>query len=77
MKLVLVTRQGCHLCDDALAVLRQLGHEPELVDVDSDERLFRLYDWRVPVVLRDGHVIAEGRITRDQLLGAVGEDPEG
>lgn len=73
MKLVLVTRQGCHLCEDALALLRQLGHEPDLADVDADDRLFQLYDWRVPVVLRDGEVIAEGRISREQLLRTVGE----
>ena len=73
MKLVLVTRQGCHLCDRALELLHELGHEPDLVDVDSDERLYQLYDWRVPVLLRDGQVIAEGRIGRDQLLGALGK----
>lgn len=75
MKLALVTRDGCHLCDDALELLRQLGHVPQLLDVDADDRLFALYDWRVPVLLRDGHVIAEGRITRDQLLQMLGEEP--
>ena len=74
MSLVLVTRQGCHLCDDALSLLRSLGHEPQLVDVDSDDRLHDLYDWRVPVVLLDDRVIAEGRITRDQLLKTVGRE---
>lgn len=72
MTLVLVTRQGCHLCDTALELLRSLGHEPELADVDSDDRLHDLYDWRVPVVLLDGRVVAEGRITRDKLARAVG-----
>jgi predicted thioredoxin/glutaredoxin len=67
VELVLVTRQGCHLCDQALALLRELGHDPQLADVDADDELFRLYDWRVPVVLADGVVIAEGRITRNQL----------
>jgi glutaredoxin len=67
VELVLVTRQGCHLCDDALALLRELGHEPHLADVDADEELFRLYDWRVPVVLANGDVIAEGNITRGPL----------
>ena len=70
-----MTRQGCHLCDEALELLRQLGHEPELVDVDSDRQLFELYDWRVPVLMRDGQVIAEGRISREQLARTVGEDP--
>ena len=73
MSLVLVTRQGCHLCDEALALLRDLGHEPELVDVDSDDRLHDLYDWRVPVVVVDGRVVAEGKITRRQLELAVGK----
>ena len=70
MQVVLVTRQGCHLCDQALALLQGLGLHPELRDVDADDELFRLYDWRVPVVLADGVVVAEGKVTRDQLLGS-------
>ena len=73
MSLVLVTRQGCHLCDDALAYLRELGHEPQLADVDADDRLHDLYDWRVPVVLLDNRVVAEGKITREQLEKVVGK----
>ena len=71
MELVLVTRQGCHLCDQALALLRELGHEPHLADVDADEELFRLYDWRVPVVLADGAVVAEGKIKAQALEEAL------
>ena len=69
---VLVTRKGCHLCDDALRLLHELGIEPQLADVDADDRLFQLYDWRVPVVLVEGVPVAEGRITRDQLQSALG-----
>jgi len=72
VRLVLVTRQGCHLCDEALSLLRSLGHDPELVDVDADDRLHDLYDWRVPVLLVDDRVVAEGRITAEQLARAVG-----
>jgi predicted thioredoxin/glutaredoxin len=67
MRVVLVTRKGCHLCDQALSVLHELGCEPELADVDADDELFRLYDWRVPVVLVDGAVAAEGKIDREVL----------
>lgn len=74
MRLVLITRHGCHLCDQALELLRSLGHHPLLADVDSDDRLHDLYDWRVPVVLLDDQIIAEGKITRDQLAKALGED---
>ena len=71
MRLVLVTRQGCHLCDEALSVLRSMGREPELADVDADDRLHDLYDWRVPVVLVDDRVVSEGKITREQLERAL------
>lgn len=71
MKIVLVTRQDCHLCDEALTSLRSLGVEPELRDVDADPGLHALYDWRVPVVMLDGRVIAEGRIDRDALRKAI------
>jgi predicted thioredoxin/glutaredoxin len=67
MGVVLVTRKGCHLCDEALGLIRELGVEPELADIDADESLFQLYDWRVPVVLVGGQVVAEGRIDRDLL----------
>lgn len=78
MEVVLVTRQGCHLCDQALALLRALGIDPRLADVDTDDELFRLYDWRVPVVLADNAVVAEGRITKQQLekaLNRSGREP--
>jgi len=50
-----------------------MGHEPELADVDADDRLHDLYDWRVPVVLVDERVVAEGKITRQQLESVVGK----
>jgi len=67
VRVVLVTRAGCHLCDEALGLLRELGIDPELADVDADDQLFNLYDWRVPVILADDAVVAEGKITRQQV----------
>jgi len=71
VRIVLVTRQGCHLCDEALRLLEDLGVRPELADVDADDELHRLYDFRVPVVLVDGAVVAEGRVRRDRLGAAL------
>lgn len=71
MRVVLVTRQGCHLCDEALGLLRELGHEPELLDADADDAAHALYDWRVPVVLVDNRVVAEGRVNADALRKAL------
>jgi predicted thioredoxin/glutaredoxin len=71
VKVLLVTRDGCHLCDEALSLLRDLGLHPELADVDADDELHRLYDFRVPVVLLDGAVVAEGKINRGLLETAL------
>ena len=62
-----MTRKGCHLCDQALSLLQELDVQPEVADVDADDELFRLYDWRVPVVLVDGVVAAEGKIEKATL----------
>lgn len=71
MDVELVTRQGCHLCEDALRLLRELGLEPRQRDVDGDAELSRLYDFRVPVVLVDGRVVGEGRLDREALTRAL------
>jgi glutaredoxin len=71
VEIVLVTRQGCHLCEEALAALRSLGVEPELRDVDMDDRLHDQYDFRVPVVLVDGRVVGEGKVRPEQLRRAL------
>ena len=44
------------------------GVEVTLRDVDADPELFRLYDFRVPVILLDGRVVAEGRIDSNALV---------
>ena len=75
MRLVLVTRPGCHLCEQVLTHLRALGHEPMLADVDADDHLHHLYDWRVPVLLKDDAVVAEGKITLEHLEKTVGKGP--
>lgn len=62
-----MTRSGCHLCEEAAAELRAAGIAYRPLDVDSDPELVRLYDFRVPVVLRDGRVLIEGRIDRAAL----------
>ena len=71
MTVELVTREGCHLCEEALGLLHELGVEPVLRDVDADPELFGLYDFRVPVVLQDGRVVGEGRLDRKRLTRAL------
>jgi hypothetical protein len=58
MDLVLYSTAGCHLCEEAEALLRaERAARPallwEVVDIASDDRLFAAYGWHIPV-LRDG-----------------------
>ena len=58
----LYTREGCHLCEQALADLQQLRqrvpHELQLVDITSDAQLMRVYGERIPVVSVGGREYA-------------------
>jgi glutaredoxin len=51
-------RPGCHLCDDARAVLERIRADApfalEEIDIESDDRLLARYLERIPVVALDG-----------------------
>ncbi|NOX55165.1 MAG: glutaredoxin family protein [Planctomycetes bacterium] len=68
--LVLYTRQSCHLCDEAKALLRKHAeYLPPLEEVDVDESpdLVAQYGDCVPVVVIDGKVRFRGRIDETLL----------
>lgn len=71
MAIELVGRSGCGLCDEARATLRALGLDFEELDVDDDPYLNQVFTDRVPVVLVDGRVAAEGRIHAASLVQAL------
>jgi glutaredoxin len=58
------TREGCHLCHDAIALLVRNGLTPKLVDIDADPALRQRYNECVPVVEIDG---------RERFRGCVNE----
>ena len=81
-QLVLYSRPGCHLCEEALEELVALhgeGYRFELleVDIESDETLLRRLLERIPVLELNGEIVAE--LTVDQTsvrarLDTVGAD---
>jgi glutaredoxin len=58
----LYTRSGCHLCDDAHALLMRYGLRPDLIDIDADDALRQRFNHCVPVVVIDGKERFRGRI---------------
>jgi hypothetical protein len=73
VRLTLVHRQDCELCDQMVAELSALGRREalppvDLVDVDADAELQRRHGLQVPVLLLDGTVVCRQRLDAPELL---------
>jgi glutaredoxin len=64
-------RPGCHLCDDALAVLERIrADQPfalETVNIEDDDALLRAYLERIPVVTIDGEAVYDYYVDEQDL----------
>lgn len=75
---VLHTKEGCHLCDDAAALLHQYREwipEPQLVDIESHPMLLEQFSTCVPVVVLDGKIRFRGRIQETLLQRLIEGTP--
>lgn len=74
-QVTLYAKPGCHLCDDARALLAAASREHALsiqeVDITRDPTLFRAYDIRIPVIMIDGAIEIEAPITPRLLRDAL------
>ena len=68
IQLMLLSRPGCHLCDEMRrevdALLGDRPHEWNVVDVDSDADLALRYGDSIPVLFVNGHLFAKIRLPR-------------
>ena len=71
-QVVLYSRPGCHLCEDAKAVLAQVRARVEFdlreVDISDDPDLFEEHKWHIPVIEIDGRSAFKLRVTHGALL---------
>ncbi len=75
--LVVLSRDGCHLCEQMLLELAELeraGRVPPatVLDVDSDPALARQWGLKVPVLLLDGSAICHYTLNSNELLRLIG-----
>ena len=74
-RVTLITRAGCHLCDEASAVLRRLSAELGFgyseLDVDADPAMRAEYSDHVPVILVDGREHGYWRVEEPRLRKAL------
>ena len=72
---ILYGREGCCLCEDALAVLervaRRIPFELQTLDIESDEALLAPYMERIPVILIDGREAFELLVDEAELERAL------
>jgi glutaredoxin len=74
LNIVLYTRAGCHLCEEAEAMLAAHGLRAQLVDIDDDAALREQFNECVPAVEIDGKVRFRGRIDPVLLRRIVRRD---
>lgn len=65
-QIVVYSRQGCHLCHEAVALLARHGLTAREVDIDGQPDLRERYHECVPVVVIDGVERFRGRV--DEVL---------
>jgi glutaredoxin len=76
-KVVIYSKEGCHLCEHAKAALVTLSPEFEFsleeVDITTDTVLFDKYQYTIPVMHIDDTIVLESRIDAKKIRRAFAE----
>ena len=74
-RVVLYSKPGCHLCDDARAVVEavceELGETYDEIDITTSEELMRSYGEEIPVTFVDGRQHDFWRVDPARLRAAL------
>ena len=74
-RITLYSRPGCHLCDDARAVIAlvcaDLGEEYDEVSIDGDPELSERFGEEIPVTFVDGRKHDFWRVDEARLRAAL------
>lgn len=74
-RIVFYTKPGCHLCEDALALLNRLQNEIALtiqtIDITTDDALFKKYFDKIPVLRIDDRVTLAAPIDEKDVRAAL------
>ena len=73
----LYSRPGCHLCEDAKAVIEPLlaefGATLREINIDSDVRLTEQFSYDIPVVFINDRKAAKHRVNPEQFRRQLAE----
>ena len=77
-RLVVYSRQNCHLCDELLDELEPLANgrlDLEVRDVDTRDEWREAYGWRVPCVEYGDRLVCEYRLDRTAISAILAAQP--
>lgn len=79
-RVTLYSRPGCHLCDDARAVIErvcdEVGTSYAKISIDGDPDLERRFGHEVPVTFVDGRQHDYWRVDPTRLTAALTSTPD-
>ena len=68
---IIYSRPGCHLCDDAKAAIMSAGCNDQFtleeINIESDDELLRKYKYDIPVVTINGQESFIHRLTPQEF----------
>lgn len=70
-RVVVYTKPGCHLCEDACRVIASVTSEWSEVDITDKPELMKQWAEYVPVILVDGEVHDVFRVEPKRLKAAL------
>ena len=70
-RVVIYSRPGCHLCEEAKKVIEASGYRGEYtleeINIESDAELLRRYRYDIPVITINGEEAFRHRLTVDEF----------
>jgi glutaredoxin len=77
LEITIYSRPGCHLCEEAKAVmqplLQEFGATVREVNIDKDAELAERYSWDIPVIFLGPRKAAKHRVDAIQFRRQLGE----
>ena len=70
---IIYSRPGCHLCDEAKTVIQNVGYAVEEINIESDEELLKKYKYDIPVVMIDGVEAFRHRVDAEKFKALMSE----
>ena len=76
-RVVIYSRPGCHLCEEAKKVIEASGcreeYTLEQINIESDAELLRRYRYDIPVITINGEEAFRHRLTKVEFLRKMTE----